>query len=177
MKPKAVIVYKSRYGATTEYARLLSQILNIPAYETSKITDSKLDEYDIVIAGGSVYVGKIQVAKWMNEKKQILSRKEVFLFVVCGSPGINEAERAVMLSKNIDKSLINRADVTFLKGRMMKRNLSFIDNFLLRMGAALQKNAADRKRMLTDFDEVRKENLDDLVKKIKLLATLEPATN
>jgi hypothetical protein len=50
---------------------------------------------------------------------------------------------------------------------MIKRKLSWIDRFMLKMGARLAKDPADRKNMLTDYDDVRKENLREITAAIR----------
>jgi len=167
MTSKAVIVYKGRYGSTAQYALWLGQILQVPVYGHLEISIAQLNEYDMVIAGGSVYVGKIQIAKWLNERKNILRNKNLILFVVFASPLTKPEEQHQLLTKNIDKELLQRLRVFYLRGRLIKQNLSLLDRFVLHMGAALQKTRADKNRMLTDFDDVKKENLNELIEAIK----------
>jgi menaquinone-dependent protoporphyrinogen IX oxidase len=68
-------------------------------YGHEEISNARLNEYDLVIAGGSVYVGKIQIAKWLNERKNILRNKNLFLFVVCASRSQNRKEQHQLLSE------------------------------------------------------------------------------
>ena len=51
---KGVIVYKGRYGATAQYANWLGNILQLPVLKVDELSDSKLKDYDYVIAGTSV---------------------------------------------------------------------------------------------------------------------------
>lgn len=170
MKLRSVIVFKGKYGATAQYAAWLGQALQAPVYDQAEINNDTLNQYDVVIAGGSVYVGRIQVAKWMNKRKNILRDKHLFLFVVCASADGNDGEHVKMLSRNICTLLLEKLTTVFIKGRLIKGKLSVIDNLILRAGASLQKTAEAKKRMLSDFDEVKKENLGDLVKAVKSLS-------
>ena len=52
-------------------------------------------------------------------------------------------------------------------GRMTKSGLSLFDRIILRMGASMVSDPAEKERMLADFDEVRKENLQDLIRSVK----------
>jgi hypothetical protein len=58
------------------------------------------------------------------------------------------------------------ARIFFMRGRMNRKNLSFIDGLLLRMGAFFTKNPVDKKNMLTDYDEVSAGNLQPLERAI-----------
>lgn len=59
--------------------------------------------------------------------------------------------------------LVSQCEFYFLTGRMIKRKLSWMDRFMLKMGARLAKDPNDRKVMLTDYDEVSKENIVEMV--------------
>jgi menaquinone-dependent protoporphyrinogen IX oxidase len=170
-----VIVYKGKYGATAQYAIWLGQLLQAPVYEQDEINDVRLNEFDVVVAGGSVYVGKVQIAEWINRKRNILLNKKLFLFVVCATPPESTVEQYTMLMKNIDEPLLRQTSVFFLKGKLTKKNLSFRDNLILRLGAAMQKKKEDRKRMLTDFNEVKKDNLKKLVEFIRSVTSINRA--
>jgi menaquinone-dependent protoporphyrinogen IX oxidase len=164
---KGVIVYKSRYGATTQYANWLGEILHFPVYESDELDNIKLNEFDCVIAGTSVYIGNMLLAKWLKSREKILSGKKLFLFVVCGTPPSERTELDTLLNRNISPGLRERMKVFFMKGRMIKSNLSLIDRVGLRLGASLQKDKTEKERMLTDFDDVRQENLKELLNAIK----------
>jgi menaquinone-dependent protoporphyrinogen IX oxidase len=70
---KGVIVFKGRYGATAQYANWLGSILQLPVYETDELSNVKLNGFDYIIAGTSVYVGKMLLAKWINAHEKILT--------------------------------------------------------------------------------------------------------
>ena len=57
--------------------------------------------------------------------------------------------------------------VFFLRGRMIKSKLSVIDRVVLHMGAWLQKDQSEKQKMLTDFDDVRQENLAPMLNAIR----------
>jgi hypothetical protein len=50
---------------------------------------------------------------------------------------------------------------------MFKKKLSLLDGLILRMGASMQKDPAEKQRMLQDFDGVKREHLDTLVRKLR----------
>jgi menaquinone-dependent protoporphyrinogen IX oxidase len=164
---KGVIVFKGRYGATAQYANWLGSILQLPVYETDELSNVKLNGFDYIIAGTSVYVGKMLLAKWINAHEKILTCKKLFMFVVCATPSTEETQLTDLLKKNINPGLLKTIKVFYLRGRMIKSNLSFIDRLVLRMGAALQKNKSDKERMLTDFDDVRQENLTEILNAVQ----------
>ncbi len=50
---------------------------------------------------------------------------------------------------------------------MIMRNLSRWDRFMLKMGAKLTKDPVEKETMLTDFDNVKKENILPLVEAVR----------
>ena len=164
---KGVIVFKGRYGATAQYANWLGSIIQLPVYESDELTGIKLKEFDYVIAGTSVYVGRMLLAKWIKANEKILAGKKLYLFIVCGTPANDVKALNSLIDKNIDTGLRKTIKTFFLRGRLIKSKLSFIDRLVLRMGASLQRNKADKERMLTDYDDVRQENLDEILNAVK----------
>ena len=164
---KGVVIYKGRYGATAQYASWIGNILQVPVYENDELNNARLNEFDYVIAGTSVYVGKLLLANWINSHEKILSSKKLFLFVVCATPPAEVAELNNLIEKNISLGLQKTMKVFFLRGRMIKSKLSVIDRVVLHMGAWLQKDQSEKEKMLTDFDDVRQENLATMLNAIR----------
>ncbi len=166
---KSVITYKGRYGATKQYAEWLGKELNIPVSPVENLDEEDLGKLDAVIIGTSVYIGKLEAGKWMRKNVHVLKRKKVFLFIVSGTPP-NEREKLMeYVSGGVPKDLLENCHVSFLHGRMIYKNLGWRDKFMLKMGARLvrAKDPAEATQMITDFDDVKKENLTGLIELIK----------
>jgi menaquinone-dependent protoporphyrinogen IX oxidase len=164
---KGVIVYKGKYGATAQYANWLGNTLQIPVYESDDLSSIKLTGFDYVIAGTSVYIGKMLLAKWINSNGNILSHKKLFMFVVCGTPSAEVTKLNGMLEQNITPEVLKTMKVFFLRGRLIKSKLSLLDRLALYLGASLQKNKKERERMLIDYDDVRQENMNEMLNAIR----------
>lgn len=162
-KMAGLIIYKGKYGATQQYADWIAREIDIPSYQATHENESILKRSQFIVLGSSVYVGKLKLAKWIQNHKDILEGKKIFLFIVCAASANEVRKRDEIVRNNISEQLLKHTEVFFLRGRMIKSQLSFTDGLILRMGAAGVKDAAEKKRMLTDFDDVKKENLKDLL--------------
>ena len=162
-----IIIYKGKYGATEQYSAWLAQELNLPHYEAGTENPEILKYCSFVVLGTSVYVGTFQLAKWIRKHQPALQGKKIFLFVVCGTPASEKDKLDPLIQKNIPSALLKNTKVFFLMGRMTKSRLSLFDRIILRMGASMVSDPAEKERMLADFDEVRKENLQDLIRSVK----------
>src|SRR6185295_5061094 len=82
---KGIIVYKGKYGATKQYADWLARELQLPVFSADNIRALQLREYDVILIGTSVYIGKLKIAAWIKENQSILDGKKLFLFLVSGT--------------------------------------------------------------------------------------------
>ena len=166
---KGIIIYKGKYGATSQYAKWLGTALQLPVIEPENMTGENLSKYDYVIIGSSVYVGKLQLRDWVRSYEPVLQTQKVYFFIVCGTPAEEKDKIAEIVRNNVPESLRYEENIYILRGRMIKKDLSWLDRIILKMGARMQKDQAEGQRMLQDFDEVRKENLNPLIKGVQAL--------
>lgn len=59
----SVVIYKSVYGTTKQYAEWIAKELDADLFEASNIKPAQLMNYDVVIYGGGLYAGGIIGAK------------------------------------------------------------------------------------------------------------------
>jgi menaquinone-dependent protoporphyrinogen IX oxidase len=163
---KGVIIFKGKYGATWQYTEWLASALHLPAMKIDQITGETLSKYDFLVIGSSVYIGRLLIKDWLKQNLISIQNKKIFLFIVCGTaPG--EKEKLEKIAKeNIPGEIRNKCDVYFLHGRMIKKNLTWLDRFVLNLGAFMTRNPEERKNMLQDMDEVKAENILPLLKAI-----------
>lgn len=160
---KGIVIYKGKYGATGQYAKWLGQDLQIPVVSSQNISGENLKLFDYLLIGTSVYIGKLQIAKWLNENCDIIAGKKIFFFQVAATPAGNLKKRMSYYNSGIPSVLLTSCEFFFLDGKMSVKDLSWRDRFLLKMGARFTKDPVEKKAMLTDFDKVKKVNLEDLL--------------
>lgn len=160
---KAVIIYKGKYGATKQYALWLGHELGLPVRHAPIINGDQLEYYDMLIIGTSVYIGKLQVLSWMKRNLPFLKNKRIIVFQVAGTPPGETEKRQSYNKACIPAEIFPNCEFYFLPGRMIKEKLGWRDRFMLKMGALLIKDPQEKKNMLTDYDEVKKEHLTPLI--------------
>ena len=169
---KGIVIYKGRYGATKQYAAWIGQELELPVASSDRFPIDQFDQYDYYIIGSSVYIGKLEIKKWLKNNSSKLVNKKVFFFQVAASPVSEKEKRESYNVACIPAELLNKAKSFFLPGRMIKRNLSWWDHFMLKMGARLAKDPVEKARMLTDFNEVKQEYITPLIITVKTLTKI-----
>jgi menaquinone-dependent protoporphyrinogen IX oxidase len=159
---KGIVVYKSKYGATRQYAQWIANDLNFPAVDVAVLDKEKLQSADIVVIGSSVYIGKAIIRRWLRINKKLLAGKQVFLFLVCGTPVNKRDQLEKYLADSVPAEIRNTGHFFFLPGKMEYKQLSWLDRFLLQSGARLMKKDGE-KNILQDYNEVARKNVNDLV--------------
>ena len=170
---KALIIYQSKYGATAQYAEWLSEALALPVQIADKSGSYTIGDAEYLLIGTSVYVGKLLLKKWLHENQYILKNKTLFMFIVSGGSANDKKQQQAIISANIPGLLINQCKIFFLPGRLIKKNLSWPDRFMLKMGAMLEKDPVKKSAMQKDIDAVSKIHLTEIVEAVKLYASTQ----
>jgi menaquinone-dependent protoporphyrinogen IX oxidase len=164
---KGIIIYKGKYGATRQYAEWLSEKFKLFAAPADDIMNEQLEDYDFFILGCSVYVGKLQLSAWLTENLQLLAGKKIFFFLVSGTPPGEVEKLNKYIQSGVPDQIRNNSEIYFLHGKMKMKELSLKDRFILRLGAMLLKDPVAKNKMLTDFNEVKMENLNPLINNLE----------
>ncbi|WP_027107855.1 flavodoxin domain-containing protein [Lacticigenium naphthae] len=91
---KNIVLYKSKYGHTFQYASWIAEELNWEIRDFSKFKKTEIKDYDTIIFGSGVYMGK------MNKVKKVLEwfkDKPIIIFACAGN---NNVEKDIADIKN-----------------------------------------------------------------------------
>ena len=163
---KGQIIYQGKYGATRQYAAWLKDMLKIPVSTPKEIKTTEIKNADYLVIGSSVYVGKLLIRHWLKENIAELVNKKIFMFVVSATPATEKLKLESFLM-SVPAELRYLIEIYYLPGKVIKKDLSFLDNIILHMGAWLTKDPVEKKKMLTDFDFIDINKLKELVNSIK----------
>ena len=164
---KGIVVYKGKYGATQQYAQWLGEELNLPVATSAGMQEERLEDYDFVVIGTSVYIGKLQISQWLKDNLSSLKSKKLFLFLVAGTPPDQKEKLLSYVRLGVPEEIRDQCEMHFLPGKLILKKLSWTDRFMLNMGARLSKDPTTKQAMLTDYNNVKKENIASLVKSVK----------
>ena len=172
---KGLVIYKGKYGATKQYAMWIGQELQLPVASADRFPVDELLNYDYFILGSSVYIGKLEIKDWLKKNFYVLQNKMIFFFQVAASPVEQIEKRQSYNKESLPPSILKNIQFYYLPGRMIMRNLSGWDRFMLKMGAKLAKDPVEKKAMLTDFDHVKKEKVIPIMEGVRtFLEMFEP---
>lgn len=144
-----LIVYSSKYGCTKTCANLLQEELkdkvDIINLKTSKYVT--ISQYDKVIIGGSIYIGKIQkeVTEFCSKNLEKLKEKQIGLFIC----GMQEGEILITeINQNFPKELINIAVAKeCFGGEFNFSKMNFLEKFIIKK---ISKVSSNKSNILTE---------------------------
>ena len=141
-----IIIYKGKYGATAQYAQWLGQDLNMPVLSSGNSEQANLNEYDLLMIGTSVYIGKMQIAPWLRNNIAFIRNKKIILFVVAGTPPNEKEKLDSYVKPGLPDEIRQNCEVYYLHGKLRVNELSWKDRFLLKIGAWLVKDPQESKK-------------------------------
>lgn len=175
MSEKIAIIYKSKYGSTKRYAGWIAIRLDADLYEVSDIRPKDLDDYDIIIYGGGLYIGNINGVKFITKNYDRIKNKKIIIFSVGMESDNNDLNNRI-IDKNFDKELIKNIKLFNFRGAFDYRQLNLIDKLLMKglRNSISQKSirdlTEDDKRILEGFEQLidlcDKKSIDILVESV-----------
>lgn len=140
---KGIIIYATKYGCTEKVVKMLQSKIPIEVktvnVEKEKITD--LTEFDIIILGGPIYIGKIpkKLSDFIQENREILKSKKLALFLCAGEQDVTNMENLLLTAYS--EELYNHAITReVVGGELHLSKLDFITRIMLRVVKGIKKD-------------------------------------
>lgn len=136
---KTIIIYSSKYGCTEDCVKILKSKLNCDSKLVNLKNMAAIDfqQYDWVIIGSSIYVGKIQkeVKLFCKRNLKALSTKNIALFLCCTTP----EQANDYFKSNFPPELLTHAMQTVnFGGELRQVRMRFFDKTLTTMIAKVE---------------------------------------
>lgn len=131
---KSIIIYATKYGCTEKVSNLLKSKMGGEVLLVNVIQEKVPDigEYDTIILGGSIYIGKIhkKLTGYIKSNLELLLKKRIGLFI-CGSEEPEACEKELIsafpselqnhaISKEVFGYEIYVEKLNFIEKKMMK---------------------------------------------------------
>ena len=128
---KTLIIYESKHGTTEMFANRLAEAFgdNSRAAHIKKAKKISLDEWDSVVLGAGIYIGKVKrsIKGYAKRNKDELEKKNLGIFLCC-SWGSEENVYREYFEKNFPPTLLEKAKVKqiFPGGQYLSENAGMI---------------------------------------------------
>lgn len=164
---KGLIVYATCYGSTKQYAEWIAEDTGYTCRCNKDVTDDELREADTIILGSWVLAHKLFLAKWIGEKKEILSGKRLYFYSVSGAkPGDRVLDN--VFADSADQVLLEGAGTYQFGGRRETKNMSGFHKFMMWIATTFIEKDPDKKEEMNKYvNNVDRSYIQALVKEIK----------
>lgn len=122
---KAIVLYKSRYGAAKAYAQWIAEELGCKALDAKDVKPDMLSDYDTVIYGGGLYAEIINGVSLITKNLDKLNNKRLVVYTTGITPAAcREYYDGEVIEKNFKPKMLERIKVFNFPGRMVADELS-----------------------------------------------------
>ncbi|MCQ2968811.1 MAG: flavodoxin domain-containing protein [Clostridium sp.] len=129
---KTIVFYKSKFGASKDYAYWLSNTIDCQVFDYSNVTIDNLLEYDTIIFGGGLYTNGINGVSMITKNFKKLKDKKIIIFTVglssSNDPDFFNPSLDMLFSKEMQEKIIffhfplsiNNPSLGYLNNLMLK---------------------------------------------------------
>ena len=122
---KTIVLYKSKYGSTKDYATWIAEELGADLKENRCIKAESLLSYDTIILGGGLYAEMIQGATLLSKNFEMLKDKKLIVFTTGVTPlDCREYYDKMVIEKNFKSEQAEKIKVFNFLGKMVMDELT-----------------------------------------------------
>lgn len=140
---KTIVIYKSKYGSTRNYAHWIAEELSCDAVDVSKIKADDLSEYDTIIYGGGLYAEVIAGVLIITKNIEKLKDKKIAIYTTgLTPPDCREYYDNLVVNKNFKTGISSNIKLFHYPGKMIVSELSLVHRTAIK---TLKKIMSDKK--------------------------------
>jgi len=163
---KGLIIYKSNYGATKQYAEWLNEETGFPIADLKAVKKGELIEADLIILGSPILAHTIPAAKWLTKHWGFLKDKKVVLYTTSGAAAA-DPELPKIFEASFAADIRQQLKYVPLGGRIIFSELRPFDRFLMKIGQKMEKDPIIKEEMMKDKDHLRREDIKTIIQYLK----------
>lgn len=152
---KTVVVYRTKYGSTKQYAEWISEELGCEAVEYKDVKISDLEKYDTIIYGGGLYAEIINGVTLLTRNMERLANKKIIVFTTGITPtDVREYYDGLVVKKNFKAGLPENVRIFNFMGKMVLDELSSVHRAsikTLKKIMSAKENPTDMEKLLAEL--------------------------
>lgn len=143
---KIIVLYKSKYGSSRQYALWLSEALQCPAKASKEIPPDKLMTYDIILYVGGLYAGGINGFRYITKHFDMLKNKELILCMVGMTDPASKELYHQVYEQNVPTEYRANIKPFALRGDQLFSQMSFLHRIMMKVPQAQIKKIPSEQR-------------------------------
>lgn len=126
-KMNVIVIYKTKYGSTRDYAEYIAEKLGTKAVEAKTVKLSDLEKYDTVVYGGGLYAEVINGVTLITKNINKLSDKKIAVFTTgLTPPDYCEYYDGYVVKRNFKNGVPSNVKIFNYPGKMIVSELSAV---------------------------------------------------
>ena len=171
----AIVVYKTKYGSTKNYADWIGEELNCKVTDVKEITINELKKYDTIIYGGGLYAEIINGVSIITKNIDSLKNKKIAVHTTGITPlDCRDYYDKIVIEKNFKNGVPECVKIFNFTGKMVLDELSTVHRTALKTLKKImssKKEPTEMEKLLVelcdaDGDFSDRSQITDLVKYI-----------
>ncbi|MBU1049505.1 flavodoxin domain-containing protein [Candidatus Bipolaricaulota bacterium] len=159
-----IIVYRSSYGSTKQYADWIHEETGFPMFDSR---DKAIPwDADTVVIGCPVLANKPFLVSWMQKNWDKMSGKRIVLFTTSGADPASEPVKD-WIDKALPESMKGKVKVFPLAGRFNFAELNGMHKLMMRIGAVVLRSEEIKNQIKHPVDGVARKSLAELLAFVK----------
>ena len=152
---KAIVIYKSKYGATRTYAKWIADSLGCEAAEAKTVSAASLAEYDTIVYGGGLYAEIISGVNLITKNFDKLSDKKIAVYTTgLTPPDCRDYYENMVNPKNFKPHMLEKIKVFNFNGKMVVDELSLVHKTAIKSLKKImsgKENPSDMEKLLIEL--------------------------
>ena len=128
-----VVVYKSKYGSTKQYAEWIAEELGCEALDAKNVKIDDLEKYDTIVYGGGLYAEVINGVILLTKNMDKLEGKRLIVYSTGITPlKYREYYDKLVIEKNFKPEMLDKIKVYNFLGKMILDELTIVHRTALK---------------------------------------------
>ena len=129
----AIVVYKTKYGSTKQYAQWIGEALDCKVAEAKDVTAEEIENYDVIIYGGGLYAEVINGVSLITKNIDRLKSKKIAVYTTGITPiDCRDYYDKLVIEKNFKTGVPENVKVFNFTGKMIIDELSLVHRTALK---------------------------------------------
>ncbi|MBO5179491.1 MAG: flavodoxin domain-containing protein [Clostridia bacterium] len=171
-----IVVYKSKYGSTKQYAEWIAEELGCEALDAKNVKIDDLEKYDTIIYGGGLYAEVINGVILLTKNMDKLEGKKLIVYSTGITPlKYREYYDKLVIEKNFKTEMLDKIKVYNFLGKMILDELTIVHRTALKTLKKImqsKENPTEMEKLLVELCDANgdfsdREAIKDLVEYAK----------
>lgn len=155
---KSIVIYKSKYGSTKDYATWIAEAIGCKAVDVKMVKPEDLAQYDNIVFGGGIYAEMIAGITLISKNIDKLKDKKIAVFTTGITPlDCREYYDNEVAPKNFKNGVPQNVKIFNFMGKMILEELTPVHRAAivsLKKIMSAKKNPTDMEKLLIDLCDV-----------------------